>query len=94
MYMYHPLCITDRQIFPSPVLVLTVFLVLLLSHVVAMGSNKSAATGHPPLEIITLENLETKMPKWHPDASCHLYALVDMGRSVEPRPASCLWAAF
>src|SRR3569833_4586848 len=33
-------------------------------------------------EIITLDNYEARMPKWHPQASSHLYALVDMGRSV------------
>ncbi|KAG7292962.1 hypothetical protein NEMBOFW57_003007 [Staphylotrichum longicolle] len=31
------------------------------------------------VDIITLENLERKMPRWDPTSSNHLYALVDMG---------------
>lgn len=34
------------------------------------------------MELITLENFASKMPAWHPGLSNHLYALVDMGRSV------------
>jgi hypothetical protein len=33
-----------------------------------------------PVDIITLENFESKMPRWNPSSSNHLYALVDMGR--------------
>ncbi|KAK4128702.1 hypothetical protein N657DRAFT_629755 [Parathielavia appendiculata] len=32
--------------------------------------------------IVTLENLEEKMPRWNPASSNHLYALVDMGRTT------------
>jgi retrograde regulation protein 2 len=32
------------------------------------------------VDIITLENLEHKLPRWDPSGSNHLYALVDMGR--------------
>ncbi|KAK0618196.1 Ppx/GppA phosphatase family-domain-containing protein [Bombardia bombarda] len=32
-----------------------------------------------PVDIITLENFEDKMPRWDPASSSHLYALVDMG---------------
>lgn len=32
------------------------------------------------VDIVTLENLEQKLPRWSPDGSNHLYALVDMGR--------------
>ncbi|KAK3943660.1 putative retrograde regulation protein [Diplogelasinospora grovesii] len=32
-----------------------------------------------PVDIITLENFESKMPRWNPTSSNHLYALVDMG---------------
>ncbi|KAH6853862.1 Ppx/GppA phosphatase family-domain-containing protein [Chaetomium sp. MPI-CAGE-AT-0009] len=31
------------------------------------------------VDIITLENLEQKLPRWDPSGSNHLYALVDMG---------------
>lgn len=31
-------------------------------------------------DIITLENMEEKMPRWDPTSSNHLHALVDMGR--------------
>ncbi|KAH6657483.1 Ppx/GppA phosphatase family-domain-containing protein [Truncatella angustata] len=30
-------------------------------------------------DVITLENFQTKMPRWEPNLSNHLYALVDMG---------------
>jgi retrograde regulation protein 2 len=33
-----------------------------------------------PSDLITLENLEEKLPKWHPDEESHLHAIVDMGR--------------
>jgi retrograde regulation protein 2 len=32
------------------------------------------------VDIITLDNLQSKMPKWDPASSSHLVALVDMGR--------------
>jgi hypothetical protein len=32
------------------------------------------------VDIITLDNFESKMPKWEPGSESHLYALVDMGR--------------
>jgi retrograde regulation protein 2 len=32
------------------------------------------------VDIITLDNLDEKMPRWDPAGSNHLYALVDMGR--------------
>lgn len=32
------------------------------------------------VDIITLDNFQSKMPKWDPKASNHLFALVDMGR--------------
>jgi hypothetical protein len=32
------------------------------------------------VDIITLDNLEQKMPRWDPSSPSHLYALVDMGR--------------
>jgi hypothetical protein len=32
------------------------------------------------VDIITLDNLEQKLPRWDPDNNNHLYALVDMGR--------------
>jgi retrograde regulation protein 2 len=32
------------------------------------------------VDIITLENLEQKMPRWDPASPNQLYALVDMGR--------------
>jgi retrograde regulation protein 2 len=32
------------------------------------------------VDIITIENLRQKMPRWDPVGSSHLYALVDMGR--------------
>lgn len=35
-----------------------------------------------PIDIITLENFESKMPPWNPNSPNHLYALVDMGRFV------------
>lgn len=35
-------------------------------------------------DVITLDNFEAKMPKWQPNLSSHLYALVDMGRFVSP----------
>lgn len=31
-------------------------------------------------DILTLQNLEQKMPRWDPNGPNHLYALVDMGR--------------
>lgn len=31
-------------------------------------------------DIITLENLDEKMPRWDPESPTHLHALVDMGR--------------
>ncbi|ATY64905.1 retrograde regulation 2 [Cordyceps militaris] len=30
-------------------------------------------------DIVTIENLSTKLPQWRPDAANHLYAIVDMG---------------
>jgi retrograde regulation protein 2 len=32
------------------------------------------------VDIITLDNLQGKIPEWDPAASSHLFALVDMGR--------------
>lgn len=32
------------------------------------------------VDIVTLDNLMEKMPRWDPNGSNHLYALVDMGR--------------
>jgi retrograde regulation protein 2 len=32
------------------------------------------------VDIITLDNLDEKLPRWNPAGSSHLYALVDMGR--------------
>jgi retrograde regulation protein 2 len=32
------------------------------------------------VDIITLDNLAQKMPRWDPAATNQLYALVDMGR--------------
>lgn len=32
------------------------------------------------VDIITLENLEQKLPQWDPSSSSHFHALVDMGR--------------
>lgn len=31
-------------------------------------------------DIVTIDNLSTKLPQWRPDAANHLYAIVDMGR--------------
>lgn len=31
------------------------------------------------IDFITLENLQSKLPRWNPNSSSHLYALVDMG---------------
>jgi hypothetical protein len=36
------------------------------------------------VDIITLDNFQSKMPKWDPTASSHLFALVDMGRYACP----------
>ncbi|KAK1958631.1 hypothetical protein LY78DRAFT_369908 [Colletotrichum sublineola] len=33
-------------------------------------------------DIITLDNFEQLLPRWDPAGTNHLYALVDMGRSV------------
>lgn len=33
-------------------------------------------------DIITLDNFQAKMPRWEPNLSNHLFALVDMGRFV------------
>lgn len=33
-------------------------------------------------DLITMDNLSTKLPQWSPDAANHLYAIVDMGRYV------------
>ncbi|KAK3695111.1 Ppx/GppA phosphatase family-domain-containing protein [Podospora appendiculata] len=38
-----------------------------------------AKMGSSPVDIITLENFEDKMPGWDPASPSHLYALVDMG---------------
>ncbi|KAK3337231.1 Ppx/GppA phosphatase family-domain-containing protein [Cercophora scortea] len=35
--------------------------------------------GSSPVDIITLDNFEAKMPGWDPASPSHLYALVDMG---------------
>ncbi|KAK4193370.1 Ppx/GppA phosphatase family-domain-containing protein [Podospora australis] len=33
----------------------------------------------PPVDIVTIENFEQKLPRWDPEAPNHRYALVDMG---------------
>ena len=37
--------------------------------------------------VITLDNFSTQLQPWRPDDDSHLYAIVDMGRSVKS-----LWA--
>lgn len=37
----------------------------------------------PSSDVITLQNLEEKLPRWHPVSESHLYAIVDMGRLVK-----------